>query len=783
MAYYAGKKGITPKVDTSTLTVEERLKQRIIDGDQIGIDNDLNEALKNHEALTIINTFLLDGMKVVGELFGSGQMQLPFVLQSAETMKTAVAFLEPHMEKSEDNTKGTMVLATVKGDVHDIGKNLVDIILTNNGYRVINLGIKVPVDTMLDAAEKHKANAIGMSGLLVKSTLIMKENLQLMKGRGIDIPVVLGGAALTRRYVEQDLREIYGPNVAYAEDAFSGLHYMERLAAGEGVGSEPASRRTGEPAKENEEMTSMEERASSDAYANAQRRTTDRGAVRIRPALEDELDALAEIMHVEKEDVQSAAIDELMVAELHEQVIGGGRIMKVEEGIYELTNIAMLPEQWKGGAGMDLVRTMRRAARAASPDAIVFVTCDPNDRELSLFYRTIGFDQVPADDPRAAIANEKIEYCIETYGTAPALFISKPASALAETTGSAFEVSMRLLQEQRQEADYPVAVEDYQTDLNVHRLRVVSDIDRNVPVPQPPFYGSRVVENVRIEKVFEYINEIALIRGQWQVKKGKRTAEEYRRELDEVVHPKLEELKLRAKRERVLEPKVIYGYYPCKADYNTLVIYKPQGMGGDALTGEWDLEGNGDGATGRTGDSPDRQSAIENRQWEEWMRIDFPRQSHGRHLCIADFFRPIESEEFDVVGFQIVTMGRRASEYTSDLFKSNNYADYLFFHGLSVESAEALAEYWHKSMRTELGIAGDDAGDIRRLFSQGYRGSRYSFGYPACPNLEDQTKLFEALRPERIGVALSEEFMLEPEQSTSAIVVHHPAAKYFNVRE
>lgn len=771
MAYYADKKGTKEHVDISTLTVEERLKQRIIDGEQIGIDDDLNEALKNYDALTIINTILLDGMKVVGELFGSGQMQLPFVLQSAETMKRAVAFLEPYMERSEDNSKGLMVLATVKGDVHDIGKNLVDIILTNNGYRVVNLGIKVPVETMLEAAREHKADAIGMSGLLVKSTLIMKENLQLMKGRGIEVPVILGGAALTRRYVEEDLREIYGPNVAYAGDAFDGLHYMEKIVSGVPVAGgidagEPAAGSPNPPTM-GDAPASIEERASSDAYANARGRApgAERGFVRIRPALDDELDTLAELMGVVKDDLYQADINELMVAELNEDIVGGGRIRPGEEGSFELTNIAMLPEQWSAGAGMELVRAMRNAARATNRDAVVYVTCDPDDTELARFYRTLGFDQVEVDDPRAIVANDKIDFCIDTYGRAPALFISKPASALSDSAGSAFGISQHLLEEQSRDADYPVQAEDFETDRGVRRLRITSDVDRSVPVPKAPFYGSRVVENIRLEKVFEYINEVALIRGQWQVKKGARTAEEYRRELDEVVYPKLEELKLRAKREKILDPKVIYGYFPCRADYNALVIYKPKGMEGDALVGEWS------------------SARIDEASLEEWMRFDFPRQSHGRHLCISDFFRPMESGEFDVVGFQIVTMGKRAGEYAAELFASNNYADYLFFHGLGVESAEALAEYWHKSVRIELGIAGADAGDVRRLFSQGYQGSRYSFGYPACPNLEDQSKLFEMLRPERIGIHLSEEFMLDPEQSTSAIVVHHPAAKYFNVRE
>lgn len=757
MAYYQGKTGTKEKVDTTNLPVEERLKQRIIDGDQIGLDNDLAEALKAHDPLIIINTFLLDGMKVVGELFGSGQMQLPFVLQSAETMKSAVAFLEPYMEKSEDNAKGTMVLATVKGDVHDIGKNLVDIILTNNGYRVINLGIKVPVDTMLESAVTHKATAIGMSGLLVKSTLVMKENLQLMKGREIEIPVVLGGAALTRRYVEHDLREIYGPNVAYAEDAFAGLRYMERLANGIPLAGEAPAAGPATPPPTTEEGEEQAPKAS--------RRFVERGSVRVRSPFEEELEMLGDIMGVELEDLLEADLKELFIAELNERVIGGGRLLKASEDdeVYELTNIAMLPEQWSAGAGMELIRAMRRRARALDENAAIYVACDPEDTELGRFYRTLGFELVPLTDPRALIAREKVNYCVETYGKAPALYFSKSAAAVSD--GPAGEISRHLQQEQERDADFPVSSEEYETDLNVHRRRVTSDVDRNLPVPHPPFYGSRVVENVRIEKVFEYINEIALIRGQWQVKKGTRSSDEYRRELDQIVHPKLEEMKLLAKRERLLNPKVIYGYFPCRADYNSLIIYKPKGLEGDALYGEW----------------PD--PILDEEHLEEWERFEFPRQPHGRHLCIADFFRSVESAEFDVVPFQIVTMGSRASEYAANLFAANDYANYLYFHGLSVESAEALAEYWHKSVRTELGIAGNDAEDIRRLFSQGYQGSRYSFGYAACPNLEDQTKLFTMLRPERIGVALSDEFMLEPEQSTSALVVHHPAAKYFNVRE
>ncbi len=748
MAHYAGKKIERNEVDRASMTVEERLKTRIIDGDQIGIDTDLQEAMENYEPLAIINTILLDGMKVVGELFGSGQMQLPFVLQSAETMKRAVAWLEPHMEKNDGSQKGTLILATVKGDVHDIGKNLVDIILTNNGYKVVNLGIKIPIDAMLEAVAEHNGDAIGMSGLLVKSTLVMKENLELMKGRGIDVPVILGGAALTRRYVEEDLRAIYGSNVAYATDAFDGLHYMEQLAAGNASWYD--LRGTGDK----EKPPSVPLPAG-----------IDRGAVAIRVALEDELETLADLMGVMHEDLAAAPREELLVADLHESVIGGGRVRKEKEDVYELTNIVVLPEQWKGGVGVDLIRAMRRHARSANSDAKVFIVCDPDDTELIRVYRGLGFEQIDIEsDERADIAATKINFCIATYGKAPALFIARSAEALGEAPeDSSIRTARHLKEEQGRDADFPVAIEGFESDSGVRLFRRTSDVERDIPAPKPPFWGSRVVENIRLEKVFEYINDVALIRGQWQVKKGSRSGEEYRRELDEVVYPKFEELKLRAKREGLLEPKVIYGYFPCRSDYNTLIVYRPKDLGADALTSEW-------------GDI-----VLDEENLVEWQRFEFPRQSHGRHLCISDFYHSIESPEFDTLGVQIVTMGQRASEYAAELFARNDYADYLYFHGLSVECAEGLAEYWHRSMRIELGIAGDDAEDIRRLFAQGYRGSRYSFGYPACPNLEDQAQLFDMLQPSRIGIALSEEFMLEPEQSTSAIVVHHPEAKYFLV--
>jgi 5-methyltetrahydrofolate--homocysteine methyltransferase len=541
-------------------TVEERLKSHIIDGEKIGLEDELKTALGKYSALDIINNILLDGMKVVGDLFGSGQMQLPFVLQSAEAMKAAVRFLEPFMEKKGGATaKGTMVLATVKGDVHDIGKNLVDIILTNNGYRVINLGIKQTIDTILNSCEEHQADAIGMSGLLVKSTLIMKENLEIMNERGIEVPVVLGGAALTRRYVEDDLKSIYKGTLFYARDAFAGLHTMDKLMSGEVA------------------QTSVCE---------------------------------GDVNH----------------------------------------RLKSVPQEAEDLVGEDAKLGLRKPAR-----------------------------------PRGSM------------------------KVSGDTT---------------------------------HTVR--SDVLTNVPVPQPPFFGSRVVLDIPIENVFDYVNETALFKGQWQFKQGRTSAEEYQALVAEKVRPVYEELKQRCDREGLLVPRVVYGYFPAQSAGNDLIVYDT-----DART--------------------------------ERARFTFPRQPAGKRLCLADYFASVDSGHMDVVAFDLVTVGRRASEYSQELFKRDNYADYLYFHGLSVESAEALAEYWHRHIRQELGIADQDAKDLNKLFRQGYQGSRFSFGYPACPNLEDQAKLFELLDPSRIDVDLTEEFQLEPEQSTSAIVIHHPEARYFSI--
>jgi len=560
MDYYAGQKSTKKERATRAGTVEERLKNRIVDGDKIGLATDLDEALRSHPALEIINQILLDGMKVVGDLFGSGQMQLPFVLQSAEVMKAAVSYLEPHMDRAETRSRGTMVIATVKGDVHDIGKNLVDIILTNNGFTVVNLGIKCPIETILHAAEEHRANVVGMSGLLVKSTMIMKENLEVMNERNNAIPVILGGAALTRRYVEQDLQGVFHGRVYYASDAFDGLRYMERIMVGEKVFGPQVTEGTEE----------------------------------VRTGAEAKIDMAVQV----------------------------------------------------------------RSGAAAVPGL-----------------RGSGISS-------ARVAGSRAE-----------------------------------------------------------RKRVRTD----VPIPPPPFWGSRVVTDISPDQVFPYINETALIRGQWQVKKGKMGEEEYRTLLEEKILPEYAQLKKKVKDEGLLAPAVVYGYFPCQSEGNDLIIYEP------------------DGATERT-------------------RFTFPRQESGLQRCLSDFFASVESGRTDVVAFHLVTMGIVASRHSARLFRSDSYKEYLYFHGLSVEAAEALAELWHKKIREELGIAGADAGEIRRLFAQGYQGSRYSFGYPACPDLEDQAKVMALLEGGRIGVQLSDEFQLVPEQSTTALIVHHPEARYFAMK-
>lgn len=524
--------------ELAKLPLTDRLQQRIIDGEKLGLTDDLDQAMSQSiKPLTIINDHLLEGMKVVGELFGKGEMQLPFVLQSAEVMKSAVAYLEPFMEKSDASDRGSILLATVKGDVHDIGKNLVDIILSNNGYRTVNIGIKQTINQIIDAALEHDVDVIGMSGLLVKSTVIMKENLQELTARGLDQrwPVLLGGAALTRAYVEEDLARIFPGTVRYAKDAFEGLSLMDTLMA----------------------------------------------------------------------------------------------IKRGEEG-------AQLP---------------------------------------------------PLRERRV-----------------------KSTRSAAETV----EVDTRR-----------------------------SDVEILKSLPQAPFFGSRVIKGIPVADYVSYLDERALFMGQWGLK-GSRS------DFEELAHnegrPRLRQLLNDAHTGGWFNASVVYGYFPCYSEGNDLVLLHHEGA----------------------------------QQGQERMRFSFPRQSRDRRLCLSDFFAPRDSGEHDVVAFHIVTMGDSASKATGELFARDAYREYLELHGLSVQLTEALAEFWHARIREELGLKNFDSPALSEILDQGYRGSRYSFGYPACPDLSDQRYLMELLEPDRIGVELSEEFMLHPEQSTSAIIVHHPEAKYFN---
>jgi len=604
MAYYADKKDKEKEESKKIrLPIEENLKKRIIDGNKVGIESDLKQALKKHSATKIINHILLDGMKTVGNLFGSGQMQLPFVLQSAECMKAAVECLEPFMEKADDmRAKGTIIIATVKGDVHDIGKNLVDIILTNNGYKVINLGIKCPVETMISAYNENNADAIGMSGLLVKSTEIMKDNLELLNHRELEIPVILGGAALTKRFVENNLSSLFKGDVFYANDAFEGLNLMEKIILNKKKKKGP---------KLNE--------------------------------------------HIDTKD-RSHGKDN----------------------------------------SNDLIRK----------DSKIDVTLDSSIRLKKW------------DDHDSVFEKNNNNYNREKS------YISK------------------------------------------------SNVLTDVPIPAPPFFGSKIIDNIPLENIYEYINETALFRGRWKVLKDEsKSVEAYEGLLRKKIYPKFEELKLKAKQEKLLTPKLIYGYFPCQSDGDDLIVYKPKEINEESLYSEWE-----------NFEPPELNKSIRIDFLEEWQRFRFPRQKSGKHLCISDFFKSVDSELIDIIAFQIVTVGKEATLYTQKLFESNNYQDYLYFHGFSVEAAEALAEYWHKVIRKELNIHHKDSKNVKKIFKQEYQGSRYSFGYPACPNLEDNTKYFDILKPERIAVTLTEEFQMVPEQSTNAIVLHHLQAKYFSVR-
>ena len=554
----------------SDLPIEERLKQHIIDGERIGLEDALKIALERYQPLAIINTFLLDGMKVVGELFGAGQMQLPFVLQSAETMKSAVAFLEPLMDKveGESSAKAKFLIATVKGDVHDIGKNLVDIILTNNGYEVINLGIKQPVEAIIEAQQQHNADCIAMSGLLVKSTAFMKDNLEAFNAAGIDVPVILGGAALTPRFVNKDCREVYRGQVIYGRDAFADLRFMDAFVA------------------------------------------------------------------------------------------------------------ARDADQWDNGRGF----------LAGAPE---------------------GLGLEPATDDTAAPP------------TASAANAAPEAEAAASTDPATAAPA------------------------NDHR----SDAVPEEPALSPPFWGSRVLTEAEIplEQVFAYLDRNALFAGQWQLRKAQgQSREEYDAMLAEKAEPVLQQWMTRCLEQQLLTPRVAYGYFPCGREGNNVVVF-----------------------------DPDQRS-------RELGRFALPRQRSGNRYCIADFYQDLAGgQPTDVLPMQAVTMGERATSFAQELFKGDQYSDYLYFHGLGVQMAEALAEWVHAQIRGELGF-GDPAGmPLRDVLAQQYRGSRYSFGYPACPNVADSRQQLAWLQTDRIGLSMDESDQLEPEQSTTALVALHSQARYF----
>ncbi len=539
-------------------------KQHIIDGERIGLEQALADGLQIYKPLEIVNTFLLDGMKVVGELFGSGQMQLPFVLQSAETMKSAVAFLEPHMEKVigadgklESSAKAKLLIATVKGDVHDIGKNLVDIILTNNGYEVINLGIKQSVDAIIEAQKIHGADCIAMSGLLVKSTAFMKDNLDAFNQADIDVPVILGGAALTPRFVNKDCRNVYHGQVIYGRDAFTDLRFM---------------------------------------------------------------DALVE---------------------------------------------AKKSNNWDNKQG--------------------FLVESPE-----------GFDLGKAD--------------LDTGD------LDSPAKP-------------------------------------TNQLDLVISSERSAAVPEeqalkPPFWGTKILleDEIPFEQIFAYLDRQALFAGQWQLRKNQnQSREEYDQIIQTKAEPVLKEWIERIKAEDLLSPRVAYGYFPCGRDGNSVVIYDPA---------------NPSNCLGR---------------------FELPRQRSGNRYCIADFFRDLKNESpTDVIPMQAVTMGETATAFAKELFKADRYSDYLYFHGLGVQLAEALAEWTHARIRGEMGFSTEEPSNLKDVLAQRYRGSRYSFGYPACPNVADSRPQLTWLGAERIGLSMDESDQLDPEQSTTALVALHSKARYFS---
>ena len=546
--------------ENKNLTLEESLKNHIIDGEKIGLEDQLNKALKKYKPLEIINTFLLDGMKVVGDLFGSGQMQLPFVLQSAETMKFAVSILEPYMETVDENiSNGKLLIATVKGDVHDIGKNLVDIILTNNGYDVINLGIKQDVSAIIDAQKKHNADCIAMSGLLVKSTAFMKDNLEAFNNENISVPVILGGAALTPKFVNEDCSKIYKGKILYGKDAFTDLKFM------------------------NEYM---------------------------------------------------------------------------------------------------------------------------DNKKKGNWSNTEGF-----------INNEGININLASS--------KSNSQAVKKSISINTETSKLNLKE------------------NFIRSKFINEED---PI-QAPFLGTKVLNDVDIDlnKLIFYLDTKALFSGQWQIKKGKnQSVDEYNNYLDSYAKPLLDKWLEIIIEKKLISPKAVYGYFRCGRKDNSIFLFDEKSL-------------------------------------NKISQFNFPRQKSGNNLCIADFYCDLKNDKpIDIFPMQAVTMGDIASEYSQKLFKEDKYSDYLLFHGLTVQLAEALAEYVHALIRIECGFRSEEPDKNREILAQKYRGARYSFGYPACPKVSDSNIQLSLLDAKRINLTMDESEQLHPEQSTTAIISLHSKAKYFS---
>ncbi len=545
----------------NSLSLEERLKLDIIDGEKQFIIEDCREALHKYPPLHIINNILLEGMKVVGERFGAGEMQLPFVLESAEAMKTAVRELEPHMEKKSGYSKGKMIIATVKGDVHDIGKNLVDVILSNNGFEILNLGIKQPIESILEKYKGSGAHVIGMSGLLVKSTAIMKENLEYMALHNHSIPVILGGAALTREFVEKECQSVYKGPVFYAFDAFESLKIMEKICD-----------------LKQEELT--------------------------------------------------------------------------PEKIFEIRKYAKATEKGTDSDKKESdneIKVIRKSEKTMQPDE---------------------------------------------NGQSPW-------------------------------------------------------VRKNEKIPLPPFWGTKIREEP-LKNIFEYIDEFALIRSRWGFSQGNMTEEQFTDILKNKAQPLFEQMKKKFIEENIITPKAIYGYFPVCSENDKLIVYEPNTQEG---------------------------TPVENRKII--AEFYFPRQKSGKILCISDYFQNIKSGKIDTLGVQIVTLGEEISHITKKLYDEGNFTEYYYLHGIATELTEAYAEVIHKKIRTELGIVGNDAKNLRQLFSQGYQGSRFSFGYPACPNMEGNNTLLNLLQADRIGVKISEAFQMHPELTTSALVSWHPQARYF----